>query len=561
MISRGRGAWVALVLSLAVTACFQPLATPTPAPGPLESPATLAKAAAALLTRLSAYDYALGGYFAGERAHVVTPSRYAAALRDDARAFAAFNGRVLQVAFSELPPRELLVLADACADLAGAVQQFAHAMDPEAFVQVVRRADLAWAALRALASTISDPELPPLIAHGTAVTVAISHTTVHAVVTAPDSKVVETHEDRAEAERRAAELRAAGTAAAVLEQNRYSFARSGPVPRVELWREPALDVATSAGARRGAFVSGGVAVTHDEGEVLAFDEVGRRRWRVQAPAAPSVAVANTDGKWLLVGGHVVQVIGSNGSVQESTRLTTAASDAIWFARREVFVVGSPGPTGLSEGGPGTVVALTADGRTVGAPFPLVTPAAGPAIAASSARDEIFVATTSSGIADVEVFRVGQSGRPRVATRVPGETVALAVDPDGATGVVVTNEGAFHFPLDGDDAPPQRLGDTPRAVRYGPGSIFYVLRANAVTAYDRAFKELWSAPLFDGRRLLVGKRVLVQDGLARLLLFDPQSGAADELANVGDVTDMAVSQEGNRVLVIADAARAVMYTLP
>ena len=69
------------------------------------------------------------------------------------------------------------------------------------------------------------------------------------------------------------------------------------------------------------------------------------------------------------------------------------------------------------------------------------------------------------------------------------------------------------------------------------------------------------PLGDGRRIVVARRLIVQDGLPRALAIDPASGGVDVLAPIGDLNDVAVSPDGARVALLADGQRAVVFQLP
>src|SRR5207249_4807027 len=75
--------------------------------------------AGAILLQYSAYNYGVAGALAAEKTRTVTPSRYGAVARDNARAIAAFSGNVLTATVDRAGPlRDKLVpLADGLADL------------------------------------------------------------------------------------------------------------------------------------------------------------------------------------------------------------------------------------------------------------------------------------------------------------------------------------------------------------------------------------------------------------------------------------------------------------
>ena len=79
------------------------------------------------------------------------------------------------------------------------------------------------------------------------------------------------------------------------------------------------------------------------------------------------------------------------------------------------------------------------------------------------------------------------------------------------------------------------------------------------ACDGAVK--WTAPLVDGRRLVVGRRAVVLDGTDKALVFDPADGTAEELGTGGTINDLTISRDGRVVGVIVDARRAVLFILP
>ncbi|MGH2712749.1 MAG: hypothetical protein ACRDM7_02470, partial [Thermoleophilaceae bacterium] len=201
-----------------------------------------------------------------------------------------------------------------------------------------------------------------------------------------------------------------------------------------------------------------------------------------------------------------------------------------------------------------------DGAILGAPFPLVTPAAG-AVLASTPDGELYIATTSGGGVDIEVTEVGIERGVRGVVRVPGTGLHLVVDPDRHLAAVVTDEGTFTFQPHHTDPTStlSRIGDPARDVAIADGRV-YVLMQDRLVALDLTANERWSARLVDGRRLLVGSRVVVQDGAERMLVFD-RDGHAEDLGVSGTIQDVAISPDGRWAGAIVDARGAVLFRLP
>src|SRR5206468_7434097 len=127
------------------------------------------------------------------------------------------------------------------------------------------------------------------------------------------------------------------------------------------------------------------------------------------------------------------------------RSTGAATQILFVPSTRVFVSASTGSTGLAGGGPGLIGGRTADGELVGAPFPIVTPAAGARIAASDSGD-VYVGTTSGGAFDVEVFRPGRDSELKAVARIAGIGTAFAVDRSAKFAAAVTDQGTYRFAL-------------------------------------------------------------------------------------------------------------------
>jgi len=262
-----------------------------------------------------------------------------------------------------------------------------------------------------------------------------------------------------------------------------------------------------------------------------------------------------------VGGQVVTFLAvpSGKNIGSGMRFTGAATQILFVSSTRVFVAASAGATGLPGGGPGLIGGRAADGEVIGDPFPIVTPAAGARIAASDAGD-VYVGTTSGGAFDVEVFRPGRDSELAAVARVAGAGVALAVDRSARFAAAVTDQGTYRFAL----ADPQtltRVAGVVRDVAFAPDGTLYALDQTSLLAFGPDGALRWTAPLVDGRRLVVGTRAVVLDGTDKVLAFDPADGSADELGAGGAISDLTMSRDGRVVGVIVDARRAVLFTLP
>src|SRR5204862_7049993 len=127
-----------------------------------------------------------------------------------------------------------------------------------------------------------------------------------------------------------------------------------------------------------------------------------------------------DASFFAVGCQVVNFLAvpSGQVVGSGMRFTSAATQLLFVPTSRLFVAGAKGPTGEPSGGAGVIGGRAPDGATIGAPFPIPTPAAGSQLAASDLGD-VFVGTTSGGGYDVEVFRPGKDADLRSVARVPG----------------------------------------------------------------------------------------------------------------------------------------------
>jgi hypothetical protein len=225
-----------------------------------------------------------------------------------------------------------------------------------------------------------------------------------------------------------------------------------------------------------------------------------------------------------------------------------------------FAAVSKGPTGEASGGGGIVAGRAPDGAPL-ASFPITAPSSGAAIAATKAG-ELFIATNSNGSTDIEVLNLTRDRTMRGVLRVPGEYRALAIDPNGILGAVITDKGVYRFgPKDVDPAKTlTRIADMVVDLAFGLDGTLYLLTKTKLSAHDLKGETLWSTALIDARRLVIAKRPLVLDGADRLLTFSGK-GAVDDLGVTGNVLDIAASPDGQRVAVLNDARRAFIYKLP
>jgi len=557
-----------------------------------------ARDAAASLLTLSAYDYALAGALGGERTRIVAPDRYAAVARSTARGFGTLSAAAVAASASASGPvRDRLVpLADALTDLAGSANAYADGREPAAFARVIALVALSWDRVRELAGVLPpDDALVRTLARGTALaTVAREETravlSVGPYPTRADAEEaakrigsveridvgppfvlrVGTFPTRAAADAAGAALAPKGVPAwLVVDEPRWTFTRSGPAPDAELWREPVRTVDGVAGTRRVALSADGawIAMGADDGTIALFSGDGTLRALPKLRAGIAHLVFSDDGKQLAGGGVNLSIfaVPQGSPLGVALDLTSPATQVLFAPApgARAFVATSKGPTGVAGGGGGAVNARAPDGVVLGAPFPIVTPAAGAIIAVTEAG-ELYVGTPGTGGAttDLEVLRLGVERTLRAVARVPGTARALTIDRTGTLGAILTDQGVYRFgPKDGD--PPRtvsRVLGPVRDIAFGQDGALYALEANRLTALDRGGAVLWTVPLTDGRRLLAAARTVVLDGPDRLLVVGP-GGAFDELGAGGAVQDVAMSLGGRRIAAVVDSKRALLFELP
>src|SRR2546422_5927149 len=230
-------------------------------------------------------------------------------MRGTAATISAFNATVLAGTLDRTGPiREKLVpLADGLSDLARDGQSYADGGDPAAFARVITDVTAGWQRLRDLSATLpKDDALQGTIARGMSFVVTSKSSTLSTITTGPYASAAEAKQalqrmgsplngsytqaapfvvhigayaDRAGADTASAGLTKQGVINVVTDEQSYAFARSGPLPDAELWREPSRVVESVTGARRLALSEDGgwVATGSDSGQAAIFDPAGTLR--------------------------------------------------------------------------------------------------------------------------------------------------------------------------------------------------------------------------------------------------------------------------------------------
>jgi hypothetical protein len=561
----------------------------------VEGAPKLARDAGAVLLKVSAYDYGLAGALAGEQTRTVAAARYGTVMHGTAATISAFNATVLSGSLDRTGPiREKLVpLADGLSDLARDGETYADGGDPAAFARVITDVRAGWQRLRDLSTTLpKDDALQNTIARGISFVVTSKSSTQSTITTGPYTSATEAKQalqrmgaplngsfsqtapfvvrigpypDRANADAASAGLLKQGVTNIVTDAASYAFARSGPLPDAELWREPSRVLEVRATSRKIGLSSDGswVVTGSDDGYAALFNPTGTLTALPQGYAGMSVLQFSVDGdhQTFAVGGQVVTFLAvpSGQNIGSGMRFTGAATQILFVSSTRVFVAASTGSTGLPGGGPGLIGGRTADGEPLGEPFPIVTPAAGARIAASDAGDA-YVGTTTGGAFDIEMFRPGRDTQLKAIARVAGVGTVLAVDRSATFAAAVTDQGTYRFAL-ADPKTLTRVAGTVRDVAFAPDGTLYLLDQTSLVAIGHDGARKWTAPLVDGRRLVVGQRVAVLDGTDKLLVFAPADGTVDELGTGGTINDVTISRDGRVVGVIVDSRRAVLFTLP
>jgi hypothetical protein len=561
----------------------------------VEGAPKLARDAGAVLLQVSAYDYGLAGALAGDKTRTVAAARYATVMRGTATAISALNAAVLAGTLDRTGPiRDKLVpLADGLSDLARDGQSYADGGDPAAFARVITDVTAGWQRLRDLSTKLpKDDALQATISRGMSFVVTSKSSTQSTITTGPYTSAAEAKQalqrmgsplngsysqsapfvvrigpyaERAVADEASAGLTKQGVINVVTDEASYAFARTGPFPDAELWREPSRVLEVRATSRKIGLSSDGswVVTGSDDGYAALFNPKGILTALPQSYAGMSVLQFSVDGdhQTFAVGGQVVTFLSvpTGENVGDGMRFTGAATQMLFVPSTRVFIAASTGSTGLPGGGPGLIGGRTADGDPIGNPFPIVTPASGARLAASDAGD-VYVGTTSGGAFDIEVFRPGRDSDLKSVARVAGIGTALAVDKSAKFAAAVTDQGTYRFAI-ADPKTLTRVAGTVRDITFGPDGTLYLLDQTSLTAIGPDGATKWTAPLIDGRRIIAGQRIAVLDGTDKLLIFAPADGAVDELGAGGTINDLTISRDGRVVGAIVDARRAVLFTLP
>jgi hypothetical protein len=567
--------------------------------GDLLDAVPIARSTADVLVQLSAYDYALTGALSGQVTRVVSADRWATVVRGLLPKISGITSASLSATANAAGPvRDAVVsLADSLTELAKDAGTYADGGDPAVFAKTVGDVGLAWDRTKALAAKIpANAALQDTIARGTSFTVTATSDvafalqagpyataaeadaaakkigTVRSVTrTAPFLVRVATYPTKAQADAAAAALRPKGIdITAVVQDRTYTFARSGAVPDIELWREPARVIDGLAGARRVALSPDGkwIAMGADDGTVAIFNAAnGALAALPKFSSGISALVFSADSGWLFAGGALATVLfvpsgASPLGVGQQMRFPSAITQAVYVnvPTARAFVAVSRGATGIVGGGGGLLGARAPDGAVLGEPFPITVPATGGSIAASD-RGEILIATTTGGNTDVELLRLGTERFTRGVIRVPGNVLAFALDVKGDRAALVTDQGTYRFsPHDPNPgAALQRVGDAVRDVAFGPDGTFIQLEKDKVTATGPDGVRRWQAPLTDGRKIAIGGRTLVWDG-ADAVWAIAAGGAVDALGIDGQIQDLVTSADGKRAGVVLDGRRALVFDL-
>ncbi|MHB8631460.1 MAG: WD40 repeat domain-containing protein [Candidatus Limnocylindria bacterium] len=559
----------------------------------------IARSTAAVLLQLSAYDYALAGSLAGQMSRVVSPARWATVARGLLPRITDVTSASLSAAANAAGPvRDAVVsLADSLTDLAKDAGTYADSGDTGVFAKTTGDVGTSWDRLRALAAKLpADADLRNTIARGSSFVVRSSSEALFALqagpyATAADADAaakkigtvisvthvapfvvrVEVYPSKLQADAAATALRPKGIdVTSIIEERKYTFARSGASPDAELWREPVRVFPGPGGARRVALSPDGnwVAMASDDGFVAIFNaKDGALLALPKFPSGISTLLFSGDSAWLFAGGAFATVLFVPGghsplAIKDQMRFPSAITQAVYVGipSGRAFVAMSKSASGVAGSGAGLIGARAPDGAVLGRPFPITTPAAGGYIAASD-RGELFIATTSAGNTDVEVLRLGTDRATRLVIRIPGVVQDLALDSGGDRAAVVTDQGTFRFAPHSSDptASLRKVGATVREVAFGPDGTFYQLSKDKVVATGPDGTRRWQAPLTDGRKLVVGVRTLVWDGVDTVWAI-AADGTTDALGIDGQIQDLVGSADGKRAAVVLDARRALVFDL-
>jgi hypothetical protein len=587
----GRAGWGAMfaILIVATASCSSPTVKPAPSHD-IQDARPIAREIGDILLTFAVYDYALIGSLNGERVRAVAPDRYAAVARAQAAVISDNTARIVAASLDTAGPvRDRLVsLADALGDLRTDALAYSDVRQADAFSRVITDVDKGWTLLRDLQGLLKDDStLDRSIERGTAMKASVAPGAGALITIGPYADAAEaaqkakllgpsgvpsttspffvraSYKDRASADAAAAALLKQSIVALVVDQTSFAFARSGPAPDVELWREPERSIDTHGQARRIAVSmnAGIIATGSDDGYVAIFTNDGVLRSLPKHNAGVNQLVFSDDAKFLIGGGQVLVtwvMPRPPDWVGVPVRLRNAAQSVVYVPTTNAFAASSAGD---GTGG-GVIGGRAPDGVQLGDPFPIEVASSGALLGASDAGD-LFIATQVGGQVDLRVLHVGGERFPRGVLKVPGSLRAFAVDVSGAYGAIVTGQGTFRFSLKAADPTKTitKLGAPVRDVEFGRDGTLYLLDATKLTAVSTDGATRWTQPLIDGRRIAVGVRPVVLDGTDKLIAFGPTDGTPDVLSSVGAIGDLVASRDGKWIGVIADARRAVLFKLP
>lgn len=590
MTTRTRNSWrraaaAFLALVLVASACE---AAPQPKDtSDVGNASELALDAAYLLLRLSAYDYALAGTLTGAKTHVVSFPRYSSVVRESAANIQRFTGNALGATLDASGPLRdrVVTLADTLVDVSRSSTRYADGGDPAAFAEVIGGVRQAWKDLDSLARMVrpANPDLAATIERGSSFLVAATPGKVYALRVGPFASAAEandaarrvgtvesvsteapfivrtgTYADRAAAEAEATKLSVKGFTGVISEEDLYRFGRSGPAPDAELWLEPERVIDTYGGGRRIAVAPDAhwIVTGHDDGTVAVFSSDGVLRQLPRLHAGIALLALNDDGYWAMGGGITLRnfMLPSTpgGPHGEAVFMPSPTSEIVYVPGANYFAAVAKG-----NGGGGVIAGRTPDGVRLLDPFPIRVPETGAAIAASG-WGHLYYAWTEGGTTQIDVVI---ERNVLGVLRLPGNVLDLVVNRQGSHGAVMTDQGVYRFgPLSMDPAGSlKRVGDPVRQIGIGADGTLYLMTQTKLTAQPPDAKE-WSAPLVDGRRLLVAARPLVLDGADRVLTFSG-SGIAETFGTSGTILDISVSPNGKHIAVLADGSRAQIFKLP
>jgi hypothetical protein len=584
----GRAGWGAIfaVLIVATASCSTAPSLKVQPSRDISDARPVAREVGNILLSFSAYNYAVVGGLNAERIRVVTPDRYAAVARAQASVISDNATKIIALAVDTAGPvrDRLVTLADALAVLRTDALAYADARRPDALARIIDDVDTGWKLLRDLESLLKDDgALDKTVERGASIRTAAAPGQQALVTIGPFAGAAEAadrakalgpnavpattspfvvrivYKDRASADASATALQKQGITAIVIDQTAYAFTRSGASPDAELWREPERFIDTRAGARKVALSGSGglVATGSDDGFIAIFTNDGVLKALPSFNAGINQLVFTDDGRFLFGGGQLMQtwvMPQPTFHVGVPMRLTGAATSAVYIPTANAFAAASGGSSGIIGG-------RAPDGVPLSDPFPMEVAASG-ALLDSSDSGELFIGSQVAQGFEVRVVRVGVERFPRGILRIPGTARAFDVDPAGAWGAVVTDQGTFRFSLKAADPSKTivRVAGTARDAEFGRDATLYVMEPQKLTAISGDGTTRWTQPLVDGRRLVVGARPVVLDGTDHLIAFAPADGASDSLAPVGAIQDLVVSRDGRWIGVIADARRAVLFKL-